>query len=93
MYVLFKIGKFETETAVPIPSKKVRKAVNIDKIIFNINRIHYLIFSLAYMLLTTIILVDSGSKQHTSYQFHRLLTLVEASKPLISLNYLPLSSL
>lgn len=86
--------------AVPIPSKNVRKAVRIDKtrlignkIIFNIHRIHYLFFSLVYVLLTTIILVDSGSKQHINHQFLQFLTLVEASKPLILLNYLPLSLL
>lgn len=86
--------------AVPIPSKNVRKAVKIDKtrlignhIIFNILRIHYLFFSSVYVLLTTIILVDNGSKQHINYQFLQFLTLVEASKPLILLNYLPLSLL
>ena len=86
--------------AVPIPSRNVRKAVKIDKtrlignkIIFNIHRIHYLFFSLVYVLLTTIILIDNGSKQHINYQFLQFLTLVEASKPLILLNYLPLSLL
>ena len=86
--------------AVPIPSKNGRKAVKIDKtrlignnIIFNILRIHYLFFSSVYVLLTTIILVDNGSKQHINYQFLQFLTLVEASKPLILLNYLPLSLL
>ena len=85
---------------VPMPSRNVKKAVKIDKtilienkIIFIIHRIHYLSFSSAYVLLTTIILVDSGSKQHINYPFLQFLTLVEASKPLILLNYLPLSLL
>ncbi len=48
---------------------------------------------LVYVLLTTIILLDSSFKQHINYQFLQFLTLVEASKPLILLNYLPMSLL
>ena len=47
-----------------MPSKNVGKAVKINK-----TKLIYLFFYLTYVLLTIIILMNIGSKQHINYQF------------------------